>query len=89
MHRTIVVCVILNGSVKRCIGCDTSGRINLCVKFDGLFGGFELGIRWLVRRAKMRMDSTRGKCVLVFSVTLTILLRPTYHLSFIMVLFHI
>jgi hypothetical protein len=48
MHRSIVVCVILNGSVKRCIGCDTSGRITFCVKFDGLFGAFELGIRWLV-----------------------------------------
>jgi hypothetical protein len=36
MHRSIVVCVILNGNVKRCIGCDISGTITLCVKFDGM-----------------------------------------------------
>jgi hypothetical protein len=39
MHRSLVVCITVNGSVKRFTGCDTSGmRITWCVRVDGLLG---------------------------------------------------
>jgi hypothetical protein len=39
MHISLVVCIIVNGSVKRFTGCDTGKmRITWYVQVDGLLG---------------------------------------------------
>jgi len=46
MHGSVVMCVTVNGSVKRFTGCDTSDMIiTWCVRVDGLLG--VSGLQWI------------------------------------------